>query len=409
MHLASVFLEKLILTISTATFRIDGNPEKSIHLLQMEKQPRYMIGILGGGQLGCLLANAVQAKVNSWIIFCSHPDDPAFVFFPQHAMLLSEKSQIKREQLEWCEIIFLESEFNSYEELKNIRCKFIPDIENYKHFYGKINQRLFYQQLGLAQPDFWILNSPQDINELNEREIDYPVILKRNLFSYDGYGNREAKNQNELIHFADELGFPLLVEKKLLLKTEIAVGLVFDGNVVIELPLIETFQKNYICHYVMGPAILPPAIKQALNFQIELLKNSSLKGLFAFEFFITEDNAIFINEGAARPHNSQHLTMDLCHKSQFEYLVDLALGLPLEKSILKAPQGAMINLLGKKNIENPKLILPTIPASYPHNVYLYGKKQGRSGRKMGHLNILNPFQDENFIHFLDQLTLEYEL
>ena len=370
----------------------------------MGRDKTYSLGILGGGQLGCLLAYAIQKKTSipsTFKIFCTHKDDPAFHFFPEQATLLTE---IK--QLESCDTVFLESEFHSYDDLRDLQCSFIPEIKNYQHFYGKINQRLFYKALGLAQPDFLVLNSEKNIVEIN---FDFPVMLKKNLFSYDGYGNREANTPQELIHYANELGFPLLVEKKLKLKTEIAIGLVFDGNDVIELPWIETFQKNYICHYVTGPAKLSLQIENALRTQIKLLKEAPLKGLFAFEFFVTENDQVFINEGAARPHNSQHLSMELCHKSQFDYLVDVALGIPLEKPIVLAAEGAMVNLLGKSDRENPDLSLPPIPAHYPHTVYLYGKKQGRVGRKMGHLNILNPFQDKNFFNFLDKLSLEYEL
>ena len=95
--------------------------------------------------------------------------------------------------------------------------------------------------------------------------------------------------------------------------------------------------------------------------------------------------------------------MELCHKSQFDYLIDIALGTPLESPILKASEGAMINLLGKKDGENPTLSLPPIAKEFPYQVYLYGKRMGRKGRKLGHLNILNPHNDQNFLKCLEMI------
>jgi 5-(carboxyamino)imidazole ribonucleotide synthase len=101
--------------------------------------------------------------------------------------------------------------------------------------------------------------------------------------------------------------------------------------------------------------------------------------------------------------------MDLCHKSQFDYLVDIALKNPLEIPQLKFREGAMINLLGKTNLENPKLFIPEISEIFPYQIYLYGKRFSRIGRKMGHLNILNPSLDTNFISSIEKIYSEYTL
>jgi 5-(carboxyamino)imidazole ribonucleotide synthase len=229
--------------------------------------------------------------------------------------------------------------------------------------------------------------------------------------SYDGLGNRECKNHHELHTYAVELGLPLLAEEKLDIKTEFAVGLVSNGTTSIELPLTETFFKNHICHYVIGPYQIEKNFELILKNEIDKLLKAKLKGLFAFEFFITNDNQIIINEGAARPHNSQHLTMNLCDQSQFDYIVNLALdSANLKPFHLNAPLGAMINLLGKKESIDPQLHLKPISSEYKYSIYMYGKKIGRVGRKLGHLNILsNNLNKIEFTKTLDEIYEGYYL
>lgn len=371
------------------------------------KMKKYKVGILGAGQLGALLAQSCIQKNISWCLFYESQEEPGFLLYKNNSIQLKSNPFERKLQLEECEVILLESEFYSYEELKEVNSKFIPSIESYKNFYGKIAQRNFYHSLGINGPQFWIAQKNSDLEKINQ----FPVIMKRNLFSYDGNGNRECKNSNDLKKYSEELEFPILIEEKLKIKSEFAVGIVFSKNKSLTFPLVETYQKNHICHYVISPFELPQNLKEKLEGEIEKLKSAFLFGLFAFEFFITEDGEIVINEGAARPHNSLHITMDLCTHSQFDYIVDLAVNDDEIKSYkMKAPLGAMINLLGRKESINPSLSLPQMPSDLPYRVYLYGKKQGRIGRKLGHLNLLNThLNQKEFILLLDKIYEGYDI
>lgn len=377
-------------------------------ILCMDNQKKYQIGILGAGQLGSFLADACcKHSVKDWCLFFEKDDDPGAILYKKNAIKLFSDPNKRKKQLEKCQFIILESEFYSYKELKEIQVKFIPDIKNYQHFYGKTAQRKFFHQLGLNCPKFWIINDVSNLDNIDQ----FPVILKRNLFSYDGNGNRECKNYSELHQYALELGFPLLIEEKINIKKEFSVGLVSNGREMIQLPLTETFQKNHICHFVIGPMNLETALQEKLNNQIEKIKKANLKGLFAFEFFISQDDQIIINEGAARPHNSLHITQDLINHSQFDYIINLCVNEnSLENFSFKAKMGAMINLLGKKVSVNPKLTLGPIPNSVAHNIYLYGKKDGRIGRKLGHINFLNnELSSNDFTKLLDHVYEEYTI
>jgi 5-(carboxyamino)imidazole ribonucleotide synthase len=371
---------------------------------------KYEIGILGAGQLGTFLADACEKHhVSSWCLFYEKDDDPGFLKYKKNSQKISIDQKKRIQQLNQCQTIILESEFFAWDELSKVEADFLPSLDSYKHFYGKINQRKFYSDLKLNSPNYWILSDVSDLDNINT----FPLILKRNLFSYDGNGNRECKNLHELHRYAIELGLPLLAEEKLDLESEFAVGIVANSKTGewLNLPLIETFQKNHICHYVIGPYSLNSDLKSKLDIEIDKLKKANLHGLFAFEFFITKNQEIIINEGAARPHNSQHLTMNLCEHSQFDYLIELALNQKkLSDVVLKSNSGAMINLLGKKNQTNPVLSLPKINQEYPFEVFMYGKTEGRIGRKLGHINILDLKNNKNeFTKLLDHIYEDYEL
>lgn len=374
----------------------------------MKIEKKYTIGILGAGQLGSFLADAcIKKGIENWCIFYEKDDDPGALIYKKNAIKIFSEAHKRKKQLDKCETIILESEFYSYQELKTINANFIPSLDSYKNFYGKTAQRNFYHALGLNCPKFWVVNDVSELDNIDQ----FPVILKRNLFSYDGNGNRECKNLSELHKFAMELGFPLLIEEKLQLKTEFSVGIISNGTDIVQLPITETFQKDHICHFVLGPMHLPEHLNRVLQNELDKLKKANLVGLFAFEFFITIDDQIIINEGAARPHNSLHITQDLLDHSQFDYIIDLC----IEKKQLyqfnfKANMGAMINLLGKKSSSPPVLTIGKIPDSIPHHVYLYGKKEGRIGRKLGHINFLNnQLSTKEFTNILDQVYEEYSI
>jgi 5-(carboxyamino)imidazole ribonucleotide synthase len=373
----------------------------------MNSTKKYKIGILGAGQLGTFLAQSCEKKIDNWCIFYEKEDDPGYLKYKSHAIKLHSESKKRLKQLNNCEYIILENEFYSYEELNQVNSKFIPSIDNYKNFYGKVSQRKFYTGLGLNSPKYWIVS---DVSELDNIDI-FPVIMKRNLLSYDGNGNRVCNNRSELHRYAVELGLPLLIEEKLELKTEFAVGIVASKNDTLILPLTETFQKDHICHFVLSPFVLENKIQALLEIEIEKLKKANLFGFFAFEFFITHDNQLYINEGAARPHNSMHISMNLIDHSQFDYIINLAINdSHIEKYNYRADMGAMINLLGKKNCTNPKLSLGEIPTSLPHEIFMYGKTLGRIGRKLGHINLLNStLPKTEFTKILDRIYEEYLL
>jgi 5-(carboxyamino)imidazole ribonucleotide synthase len=117
-------------------------------------------------------------------------------------------------------------------------------------------------------------------------------------------------------------------------------------------------------------------------------------GLFAFEFFLTGQDQLILNESAPRPHNSGHYTIEACVSSQFENHIRAVLGLPLGSTQLRKPAAVMVNLLGKRNQPAVAEHLETLLETADAHLHLYGKQNAKIGRKMGHLTLLGDDVEE---------------
>jgi phosphoribosylaminoimidazole carboxylase (NCAIR synthetase) len=135
-------------------------------------------------------------------------------------------------------------------------------------------------------------------------------------------------------------------------------------------------------------------------------------GLFSFEFFYTRSGQVLINEGAPRPHNSQHLTREACELSQFDLLVRFLRDrkLPLaDRTWITAKPSVMINLLGQTSGTEIPLSLPSLPEDAIVHAMMYGKKHCRPGRKMGHAVILSKSHPERLASYAETLKKGYRL
>src|SRR5581483_7127171 len=154
-------------------------------------------------------------------------------------------------------------------------------------------------------------------------------------------------------------------------------------------PVVETVQRNHICHQVYAPAAVPRDVaERAAAVALAAVEALDLYGVAGVELFLAGDGAVTLNELAPRVHNSGHYTIEGCITSQFENAVRAALGLPLGETALLAPAAAMVNLLGAHNAPaQPEGLAAALAVPGAH-VHLYGKRRSRPGRKMGHVTAL---------------------
>jgi 5-(carboxyamino)imidazole ribonucleotide synthase len=397
------------------------------------KIKQFKLAILGDGQLGTMLAESYlkiiqifpekNLKPRDLLLISCFQKGPGYLKFEksvsnehkiQTVLAINEEEILKA--LNSAEKVVLESEFFKHDFLLQSSAQFFPSLESYKNFEGKISQRLFYSKHQIPSVPFEILQNKTDVELFfNSPSLKFPIIAKKDRLSYDGLGNREINSLDELKSTLSSYGLPLLLEKKIQVIKEFAVGVLILNKKIKLFPLAETFQKNHICHLVSMPAENESLLLPLIENEIKKIADK-LEGFFAFEFFLDDKNQLLINEGAPRPHNSMHITMDLCQKSQFDIILQALFDLPLSKSDFSTicHRGIMINLLGKKESSPPQFslrldLLKKARANYKAVLYLYGKDRGSIGRKLGHFNCLDINNDLNFFQDCEEIYREYEL
>ena len=180
----------------------------------------------------------------------------------------------------------------------------------------------------------------------------------------------------------------LLAEEFIDFKMELAVMIARTKKETVIYPVVETIQKDHICHTVIAPAKLNKAImNRAKKIALDSVKAVKGFGLFGIELFFTKHGKLLVNEMAPRPHNSGHYTIEGCVISQFENHVRSVFSLPLGSAEMVNPNAVMINLLGKTNGAGIVKNYTRALSDEDVHLHIYGKKLSRKGRKMGHITI----------------------
>ncbi|KAJ2935612.1 hypothetical protein H1R20_g1482, partial [Candolleomyces eurysporus] len=224
-------------------------------------------------------------------------------------------------------------------------------------------------------------------------KLGLPLMLKSRTLAYDGRGNYAIRDVSQIPDAIAQLGGrPLYAEKWVPFTKEIAVMVVrTTSGEVASYPVVETVHKDNICHLVFAPLRSrdPTLSDRARSIAENAVKTFTGAGVFGVEMFLMDNDQIYINEIAPRPHNSGHYTIEACETSQYENHLRAILSLPLGSTALKVPSTVMLNLIGHSSsmseIEKTRDVALTIPGT---SVHLYGKAECRKGRKMGHITLV---------------------
>ena len=223
------------------------------------------------------------------------------------------------------------------------------------------------------------------------------MVLKARFHGYDGRGNVVIKGEKDIKSALEKLkGKKLYVEKFIPFKKELAIQIVrnIQGKTM-AFPLVETVQKNNICHIVKYPSKVTPSVER----EAKILSQKTMTalhgaGVFGIEMFLTNDNKVLINEIAPRVHNSGHWTIEGCQTSQFEEHIRAVCNLPLKPIKPKTKSAVMINILGNRNGSAKLNGLEKIQSMPGVFVHIYGKFETRIERKLGHITVIGKTIDE---------------
>jgi 5-(carboxyamino)imidazole ribonucleotide synthase len=262
----------------------------------------------------------------------------------------------------------------------------------------KLLQKRALAEAGLPVPGF--LPGPDKQAVLAAaKKFGWPLVLKKRRNGYDGKGNFTLRSAADIDPAWVQLNGDtnaLFVEEFCPFTTELAMMITrSQTGETAGYPVVETIQRDHICHLVKAPApIAPEAAARAADIARRAVETVHATGTMGVEMFLTLDGTILINELAPRVHNSGHYTIEACVCSQFENHIRAVLGWPLGSPALLAPAAVMVNLLGAgKGSGAPHGLgdALAVPGAHPH---IYGKTISAPGRKMGHVTALGETLDE---------------
>ena len=355
----------------------------------------FKLAIIGGGQLGKMLLY----ETRKWDIYTKviDPNENA-------PCKIACNDFIKGDLLNYddvynfcldADLITIEIEavnVQALSDIKKLGKKVYPQPECLKIIQNKISQKKFYQKMQLPTADFKSFASKDELSEeLKMQGINFPFVWKSATGGYDGRGVVVVNNHHQLDDLPDQA---CLIEDKINFSHELSVIVARneDGQSksypVVEMEFHPTANQ---VEYVITPARIDQNVqKQAQNLAETVAEKMQVVGLLAVELFLMKDDVLLINEVAPRPHNSGHVTLEANYTNQFEQYLRAILNLPLGSTEEKTA-AVMVNLVGDKGFtgkpvyENINQLLE-MDGVTPH---IYGKKQTRPFRKMGHVNIID--------------------
>ena len=339
-----------------------------------------VLGIIGGGQLGSMLAtSAKKLKVNT-VILTNDPNTPAKNFCDE--IIITDYNKLKKIDDFISKVDFVTFEF------ENIPFNVLEHIVKRKPVYPKpsinqivqnrVTEKKFVNKQGIKTTSYKLIKNKSDL--LNNENL-LPGYLKTCTLGYDGKGQYVLNDRDDVDNLSIDFKREYVLEKKINLKKEISIIITrfLNADCLIYEP-IENIHVNQILNKSVIPAIIDKNIFDQAQQQAKLLAEKlDYIGTMCVEYFIDENNNLLLNEIAPRVHNSGHLTINTHNISQFENHVRAVCD--LEKIELKKNYNAeMINILGEeiKTYRNK---------SYPKNQFFfdYLKTEIKEKRKMGHI------------------------
>ncbi|MGE4182208.1 MAG: 5-(carboxyamino)imidazole ribonucleotide synthase [Limisphaerales bacterium] len=353
------------------------------------------LGLVGGGQLAKMTAQAASQFGLAIAILERKEHSPASGLAHHNLIGDWDRPTDLLRLAALCDVLTLENEFVDAEALAAVERhghRLHPGSGTVKIVQDKLWQKQAVADEGLLLPRFVDTPTPASVVEAGSR-FGWPLVLKKRRNGYDGKGNftlQSAGDLNAAWKALDGEVNALFAEAWFPFERELAVMITRSvrGETAVY-PVVETIQRDHICHVVKAPASLPASLaERAAETAGRAVAAVGGVGTFGVEMFLAADGTIAVNELAPRVHNSGHYTIEACACSQFENHVRAVLDWPLGSTALRAPAAAMINLLGAGPGPGTPEGLAEALAVPGASIHLYGKTTSARGRKMGHVTAL---------------------
>ncbi|MGX7108398.1 5-(carboxyamino)imidazole ribonucleotide synthase [Facklamia miroungae] len=347
-------------------------------------KPGSTIGIIGGGQLGKMLAQSAKQMGYRVGVFDPGEDCSASQVADFHAQAAFDDQESLAKFANKVDVLTFEFENISLASLKEIvdDGAYLPQgTEILRLTQDRLTEKEFLRKSGIPVGDFSPVNNEEELIA-GIKQIQYPAVLKTRRFGYDGKGQVLLKSEADLVEAKDLLhSAPCILEAFVPFKMELSHMVVRNAQGQISIfPLAENIHHHHILHQSIVPARVSKTVaSEAYQVAENIAKRLDLVGIVGIEMFLA-DEGILVNELAPRPHNSGHYTIEACQYSQFDLHIRSICGMTLPQNELLSPV-VMTNVLG----QDQNQVIEEWPNHPDWHLHLYNKGEARQNRKMGHI------------------------
>ena len=356
------------------------------------------VGVIGGGQLARMMQPAAIALGINLSVFAESEGSSAHGAVTKVGDY-TDLSQL-REFAKDVDVITFDHEHVPTELLRQLEADGVnvrPGPAALIHAQNKLVMRKKLAELGLPQPNWAEITSPQELEKF--MAIHGPeVVVKTPIGGYDGKGVRVVSSAAEVSEWLENLasyGGSLLAEQKVDFVSEAAQLIARRPSGEAKTwPLVQTIQSGGVCSEVIAPYPSLSLSDPAAEIAHSIANGLGVTGVMAVEMFVLADGTLLVNELAMRPHNSGHFSIEGSNTSQFEQHLRAVLDLPLGDTGMRGGFAVMVNLLGVDDKNNFYEHYPAVMSRYPSVSFHLYQKTARLGRKMGHLTVLGSNHEE---------------
>ncbi len=352
--------------------------------------PGGTIGVLGGGQLGRMLAHAATRLGYRVHIFEPEKNCPAGTVAHKEVNAAYDDLAALAAFARECDVVTYEFEnvpaapLRAIEELTQLR----PHWSVLETAQNRSREKRWLRDHKFPHARFAEIAADGDV-AAGIREVGVPCVVKTADFGYDGKGQLKVMSEADIAAAQKKFaGQAVVIERFVDFACEVSVVVARSAKAAIRVfPIAENIHTNHILDFSIVPARVSPEVRAAAEKLARFIAEKiNLVGVMGVEFFVTKDGQVLVNELAPRTHNSGHWTIDACVTSQFEQQVRAVCGLPLGAVEMTAPAVVMVNILGDAwSTREPDW--NTLLAQPQVKLHLYGKAEPRPGRKMGHFTV----------------------
>lgn len=359
----------------------------------------FKLGILGGGQLGKMLLTETRKYDIHTLVLDPSPDAPGRIGSNEfYTGKLTDFKTVYHFGKK-ADVLTIEIENVNVDALKKLQSegvKVYPQPEILEIIQNKSIQKDFYASNNIPTSKFENFANKQEVENALKDHWSYPVVWKAATGGYDGFGVSILRSETDLEKVGDQPG---LLEELVPFEKELGVIVARnESGEVRSFPAVEMEfhpTANQV-EYVLCPAKISKEHEaKAEAVAMKVAEQFEICGLLAVEMFLTKDGEILVNEVAPRTHNSGHLTIESNYTSQFEQHMRAVLNMPLGSTSMKTP-AVMVNLVGDED-HTGNVVYDGYEELLNHegvNIHIYGKKETRPFRKMGHVTIIGETLEE---------------